>query len=304
MTVRSIFRYLGPPRVEFDGIDYVVSWNEGLSLFAVRIPRGGSVSSPAPVLISNDADGSVSTAARNGATMFAWGSGEIEVAVMRADGTVTQPIRISAAARWENDERITYERPIVAAGDNSFLVAWRESRWLDCGMIITCPTSGRAQARLVSTLGIPRFGELELDTGMPTFAAGTGGTFLLMDQGRRGKLIDEASARMTDLHITQGPFLPFEHFGVNGEYIIPYSDAAYAPLRIRRYSSDGRLTAMQTIDAVDAPSAVSSAGTLLVVRSKPIAGAPWYGAPGIVSQMIDTFLPYTPPPARQRSAGR
>jgi len=303
VTVRSIFRYLGSPSVVFDGLDYVVSWNEGASLFAQRVTRDGALLGETPALVSNRAGGSVSTAARTGTTMFAWGSPEIEVAVMRPDGTVSDPRRISPPSRWENDEHVAYERPVLAAGEESFLVAWMETRWLDCGMIITCPTTGHAQARLVSDLGIPRFGQLELDTGVPAFAAGTGGTFLLMSGGRRGTLIDESSAQMTDLQITNGPFLPFEHFGVNGEYIIPYSDAAYAPLRIRRYSAEGQLLAQQTVDAVAPPRAASPQGSLLVVASQRVLETPWNGAPAIVSQMLDTFLRYAPP-ARQRSAGR
>lgn len=292
-TLATAFRYLGMPAVAFNGIDYVVSWNQGRALLAKRILRDGTAIDAVPLVIATDtgAFGAPAIAASDGLTLLAWESGGVRAALLHADGRTTQPVLVSPPPREEQHASISYEAPVVAGGRDTFLVAFQERRTQFC-VGIPCPTTTQARARIVARDGVLRGALMEFDEAAPSSAAATGGTYLLLfNASARAVILDEPAAQVVrTLSLPLSGNSLVKAFAAAGEYIL-VSRVTISSLLLLCLSPDGVMCGIRRAETFALPAAVSGAGSLLVAVPVATRGAPYFGAPAVLAQVVDSFRP-------------
>ncbi|MFA6956268.1 MAG: hypothetical protein WC538_10390 [Thermoanaerobaculia bacterium] len=306
VTLTSAFRYLGRPAVAFNGIDYVVAWGAGSSIVARRVRRDGTIVDVTPLAVATDtfAQGITPTlAGRDGVTLVAWSSGAVHATLLNADGTTTSSFPVSPPPREEGQDSISFWSPVVAAGSDGFLVAFTESRLTHCGFP-PCDSSEAARGQLLTRNGAARGPMRAFDELPATSAAAAGGTYLAAFPSGRAAIIEESSANvLRTLAIASEPGVPSKALAASGEYLVASDHGDGSILELQRFAPDGGQRAIQTMDGIALPSAVSASGVLLAVAARNIDVSPYFGATGIQAQLIDTFRPGFPP-ARRRPVRR
>jgi len=306
VTLTSAFRYLGRPAVAFNGVDYVVAWGAGSSIVARRVRRDGTIVDATPLAVATDslAQGITPTlAGRDGVTLVAWSSGAVHATLLNADGTTTSSFPVSPPPRNEGQDYISFWSPVVAAGSDGFLVAFTESRFTDCGFP-GCDSSETARVQLLTRNGAPRGSMQAFDELPATSAAAAAGTYLVAFPSSRAAIIEESSASVTrTIEIASGTGVPSKALAASGEYLVASDHGVDSILELRRFAPDGSQRAIQTMDSIALPSAVSASGALLAIAAPNIDVSPYFGATGIQAQLIDTFRPGFPL-ARRRPARR
>lgn len=286
-TLGSTVRYIGVPNVTFDGIDYVVAWHQESGLVTVRVRRDGTPIQTEPLVVAPGfTPKRPAMAGRDGVTLLAWEANySIRGALVHADGRVSPPFALSLPSREEGGTIFSYEKPVVSAGEKGFLVAWQERRTLTCTGI-PCPTSTRTEARLLTREGSPVGNTLAFNEATPAAAASSGGTHLLAFGSGRATVIDAAAQ--------SGPlFDAMEESGtvvsILDGYLLVWRRAE--GVRTARLTAGGALLSVRDTDAFALPVAISARGSLLALASISMPGAPYFGVPGVVAQVSETFVP-------------
>ncbi|HEY0590374.1 MAG TPA: hypothetical protein VGF40_01295 [Thermoanaerobaculia bacterium] len=298
LTLGAVYRWIGLPVVAFNGVDYVVAWINGSGLVMRRVRTDGTAVDPDPVWIAPGGGTERPVMApRDGIALVAQtvNSG-IRGLLIHANGGASPPFAISPLPHEEGrGEWVSYERPVVAAGSDGFLVAWVERRTAFC-VQPRCDSTTRAQAQLVTREGAPRGPLMRLDERAPRSAASAGGTYLLTFDSGHAVVIDAASAIASAVFpLTAGPATVFSS---GGEYVVPWRLIAGDALLVKRLAPDGSFRAQHETEAPGSPAAIGAAGTILSLTSQKPSGAPYFGATGVFAHVADTFVP------RGRDRGR
>jgi hypothetical protein len=109
--------------VVWSGTSYVVLWNDGQTVFAVRVTRDGRVEGPPRVIAANAQTRMESAVASNGSrivvTYMSLGAGtpDIRAAILDSDANVVADILLA-------DSSVNRSIPAVAASRDQFLVVW------------------------------------------------------------------------------------------------------------------------------------------------------------------------------------
>ncbi|MHB9000516.1 MAG: hypothetical protein ACYC7A_13655 [Thermoanaerobaculia bacterium] len=298
-TLRSVFRYLGTPQVAFNGVDYVVFWNEGSTILAKRVRRDGTPIDETPIIVATGTAG-LSVAAKDGNVLVTFGVNGIRAVFFRADGTVTPvPDAISPLPHIDGDDQITYESPVAVAGTSGFIVAWTERRSPPC-YFPACFSTTRAEARLVTNAAMPSSDILHFGSAEPGRAAAARGSYLFLQSGGV-VIIRETDAEVVLLKLAAATSYG-QPLGTHDGVIVPLRPAMADAIHVQSLTPDGTDRGLSRIEAFAFPVAIKPSGAMIAVGSRSTPGAPHFGAPAILSQTIDALLP--PEVGRRRTVRR
>jgi hypothetical protein len=291
--------YLSSPSLSFNGVDFIVTWREGLAALVRRASRHGELLGET-ALIAPDIRG-LSVASNPGVTLFVWSSGgAIHSRWMDTTGSFSPPVMISPAPfELEDRTAITYDDPRVAADGERFVVSWSRVERPLC-LFPACPEKAEAMARLLDRYGTPAGEPLLLDgaSSVTQIAATREGALLL--SGRHAWLLDRSTGSATPLgDLFSGHDLFSTAVVVEGGRYLVTASSRISPHNLaRRVTSSGTVEALRPFTSTLLPRAVNASGQLLGYGSLALPDAPRHGAPTAVVELIDLDR-YTAAPRRR-----
>ncbi|HEY0787327.1 MAG TPA: hypothetical protein VGE86_01700 [Thermoanaerobaculia bacterium] len=292
-TLASLpFFYLGGANVAFNGIDYVVGWPEGGTLFVKRLRRDGTSLDAQPLAIATGLPygAQPAMAAKGGLTLFAWNAnGLVRGILLGADGRPSEPFTISPAPHEDGDVYVEYGVFLrsVSAGADGFLVGFVERRSAIFCFPGACGSTTEARAQLISREGSLRGSLLVFEEKVAWSAAAAEGTHLLTFDSGRASVIDEATATASpSFALTAGAATAFAN---GSEYVV--ASRPGVTLSVKRLAANGSLLRDEETGGLGYPVAISGSGALLTLTTRGLLEPPYFGSTALLGQVSDTFVP-------------